>query len=249
MATAFPHFNELPAELRSRIWEYALHDEYGALGGSDRIIEFYDYDRASSVTFALSRQYPSLFFVSRETRYEAAKLDGGEWMPVYLDCNEAKDSFTDVAFEVWINFRRDTINLSERFTNVSSTLVWHEFRISVEQYRLQWLASLLDHTTLQKIRNFRLSVSRPPVARRLENEAWWRGEGLELFAPSVLKRVTIVTNHNDLALWTRMIILDMLGEVWGVGNEHGKLPLVGLYVFSEDGPDWYRTEASWFRLE
>jgi adenylosuccinate synthase len=64
MAATFPRFNELPAELRSKVWDHALQDEYGTIGGSDRRIEFYDFQKASSVSIALSRSYPSLFSVS-----------------------------------------------------------------------------------------------------------------------------------------------------------------------------------------
>jgi hypothetical protein len=91
MASTFPHFNELPAELRSRVWDYALQDEYGRLGGTDRTIEIYDFDRASSVSISYSRPYPSLFSVSLEARQEAAKLGGSGWMLIHLNCSEDED--------------------------------------------------------------------------------------------------------------------------------------------------------------
>jgi hypothetical protein len=235
MAVAFQRFDELPAELRARIWEHSLYNEYNELDGSDRTVELYNYDRASSVSFAISRRYPCLFSINREARYEGAKLDGGEWTPIYLRNSEHEDYATDVALELSINFRRDTIFLSERFIDVSATLIWNRFGASVQQYRLQWLTSLLDHSTLQKIQNLQLSVCRPSEALRLKNDAWWRGEGLDLFAPGVLKTVAILTTADDLSLWTKGVVRDNLENIWGSDEDIGELPLVQAYVLPEDG--------------
>jgi hypothetical protein len=242
MAANFQHFNELPAELRSRVWDYALQDEYGGIGGTGRTIKLHNFDRASSVSIILSCPYPFLFSVSREARQEAAKLDGNS--------SEDDDYATDIAFEIAFNFKRDTIYLPERFTNVTADLVWQRFQIPVEQYRLQWLSSLLDDDTLQKIQNLRISVSRPMMGNRAENGAWWRGEGLDSLARGGLTKITLVaTTPCTFGRWSKMMVETKLDEIWEVNWERKAMANVWLHIVSKDGSVWVTDYSEEFRYK
>jgi hypothetical protein len=78
----FHPFPRLPAELRARIWAIALYNQTKHLG-LDYIPHAVEIHGANGkITVRTDRGYPSLFFVNREARYEAAKVDGGAWYAI-----------------------------------------------------------------------------------------------------------------------------------------------------------------------
>jgi hypothetical protein len=205
----------LPAEVRARIWGFASYDEYFENQDSNCIIEIHDYDRVSNVSITISQCYPTLFAASREARYEAAKVDGTEWMLIYLrdptdeeeeeGKGEKRDSSVEKAFEIGINFKRDTVLLAQRFMKISPDLIRRKFHTSALQYRLAWFATLISIYTLEKIQYLQLSVTRRLTKLRPEIRTWWMDEGLELFGRGVLK-----TEHRRL--YPRTSILVIIGS-------------------------------------
>ena len=76
----FHPFPRLPAELRARVWAIALHSQIEYVDRDE--VHFTDEIRIHQEDEVIAqslRGYPSLFFVNREARYEAAKIDGGKW--------------------------------------------------------------------------------------------------------------------------------------------------------------------------
>lgn len=217
MATTFHRFQELPAELRARILFYAHIDDCSIFHSSkNRIIEFHYYDPSvPEVSLTVSRRYPVLFSVNREARYEAARIEGGTWMPVYLDGNSNYEKARKKSFEVYIIFEHDTIFLSERFMIVDKERIWTLYHVTPEEYRLRWFARLLDRSSLQKIGELQLSVAASPDGMLLgyggyylqigqylgptsarAYKRWWKGEGLEIFRDGSFESLILVTNSS-----------------------------------------------------
>ncbi|KAI4638262.1 hypothetical protein J4E93_010261 [Alternaria ventricosa] len=76
----FHLFPSLPAELRARVWAISLQDQIEYIDSTEA--DFPDEVRIheeGGIIAQSIRGYPSLFFVNREARYEAAKIDGGTW--------------------------------------------------------------------------------------------------------------------------------------------------------------------------
>jgi hypothetical protein len=101
--TVFHPFSRLPAELRARIWAIALEDQREQ--GTDHLrmirgfhvnaVEVHEHEKMDGVgvrekqlRVVTTRGYPTLFSVSREARYEAAKVDGGAWYGLGIDAPE-----------------------------------------------------------------------------------------------------------------------------------------------------------------
>jgi len=80
----FHPFSRLPAELRARVWAIAVHDQIEDLGIAHIDLEnqVNIHEEKGKIIAYTFRGYPSLFFVNREARYEAAKIDGGTWYPL-----------------------------------------------------------------------------------------------------------------------------------------------------------------------
>jgi len=80
----FHLFSRLPAELRARTWAIALHDQIEHLGSAyiDLENQVNVHEEKGKIIVNAFRGYPSLFYVNREARYEAAKIDGGAWYPL-----------------------------------------------------------------------------------------------------------------------------------------------------------------------
>ncbi|KAI4620743.1 uncharacterized protein J4E87_007071 [Alternaria ethzedia] len=93
----FHLFFRLPPELRARVWTIALHNqiEYVDDLDFDRPNEVRIHKEKGTITAHVIRGYPTLFFVNREARYEAAKIDGGTWYTlkpgVEIYVNSAKE--------------------------------------------------------------------------------------------------------------------------------------------------------------
>lgn len=201
--SSFPHFHELPAELRAYIWEYAFHNEYENCE-KDRIIELHTYRPCiPNISATVSRRYPTLFYINREARSESAKLDGGEWIQIWVPVCEDEVLYYREEFEVYINFSRDTVFLSHRYMDMDQDQLWNNLRITPEEGRLQALSDNVHLQDLKKIQNLMLSVTYPPDTRRLEFKAYWQGEGLDPSTFDSLKLVTLVAAINrDLTACT-----------------------------------------------
>ncbi|KAI4706490.1 hypothetical protein J4E89_008908 [Alternaria sp. Ai002NY15] len=93
----FHPFPRLPAELRARVWAIALNDQikYFRSNQVDVPNEIHIHEEKGTITAHAIRGYPTLFFVNREARYEAAKIDGGTWYTlkpgVEIYVNSAKE--------------------------------------------------------------------------------------------------------------------------------------------------------------
>ncbi|CAN9224121.1 unnamed protein product [Alternaria alternata] len=96
--TVFHPFSRLPAELRAKIWAIALEDQKEQVpddwtlgvgyGNTVTIHEHEEMDGEKQSSIMSTRGYPTLFAVNREARYEAAKVDGGEWYEWGVDAPE-----------------------------------------------------------------------------------------------------------------------------------------------------------------
>ncbi|KAF2633474.1 hypothetical protein BU25DRAFT_416679 [Macroventuria anomochaeta] len=212
-------------QLRATIWSLSIRQEhvskhYGDRCHFDRRIEFHNHDPATdSISVTLSRPYPTLFAVCREARYEAAKLMGCTWVPVNGRYNSPTEPAHITQFEICINFKLDTINLRTRFLTPppqGSLTV----RPNPQQYRLDTLARLLDSDTLQRIERIVINAQPPASQHRLEIDAWWKGEGLEIFCPGRLKRVIVITRGDsdrasrDYSHWLEVAVRDGVHDRW-----------------------------------
>ena len=143
----FHSFPALPAELRARIWTEALQEEYSDLMGCSRFIEIHTYNPdLEEFSLTISRRYPSLFHVTREARYEAAKADGGEWITLNGRYCSKRTTSTRPGVEICVNFARDTFLISNRFTKSDIEDVVDEDCNSAEEARLAMMSKLMPST-------------------------------------------------------------------------------------------------------
>jgi hypothetical protein len=94
---AFHPFPRLPAGLCTNIWAHALSNE-PTIAPIRHFIHI--HQEGSDFHIRLVRTHPILFFVSREARYEAARIDGGAWYS--LGVRNAN---------LYVNFEKDTTYL------------------------------------------------------------------------------------------------------------------------------------------
>ena len=140
-----PHpFSRLPAEIRAKIWAIALHDQtstvptnpsyrlYLHLSDTANVVAIHQV--GSSIRVKTNRGYPTLFFVNREARYEAAKLDGGEWYPLGVG-----------AVEVYANFNKERIYVLDSYKGPrSSVLLQKALPFDQQQARVLGLGDYED---------------------------------------------------------------------------------------------------------
>ncbi|KAF2128973.1 hypothetical protein P153DRAFT_357454 [Dothidotthia symphoricarpi CBS 119687] len=244
MASTFHDFSRLSAELRASVWKYALDCETHSdepLPG--RAIEFLDYDpSAGTIAVSISSPYPVLFAVNREARYESAKIQGGEWVPVHVNHASYTGTSRDNGFDICINFSIDNIELSERFLSANMRDSWSVGMPTPENYRLNVLSQILDLDKFKKIETLVISANPPGSAHRLETNAWWRGEGLGTFYPGHLKNVivSITAQHNhksdiqDYAVWLQSILEDELEKRWVIDGWESHHPVVSMDVIQNN---------------
>lgn len=220
MSTQFESFTSLSAELRATIWRLALRQELGTENGTGRQIEFNHYHPESeSISIAISCRYPTLFAVCCEARYESAKAMNCTWIPVYARYNSLTEPNQTTRFEICINFKLDTITLRDRFMAPLSQgpLVVRPTR---EQHQLETLACLLDYQIMKRIECVGIDAQPPPASRRLDFDAWRKGEGLEIFCPGRLRRVSIITrtrsesSSKDYSRWLEAAVKDEIHDRW-----------------------------------
>jgi hypothetical protein len=229
MATTFHAFEKLPAELRASIWDYTLQDEKAKLDTqSGRTIQLLNYDPdAGIIAVATSTSYPMLFAVDREARYEAAKLDGCEWITIHARYRGYDQVSAYDSFKVCVNFSKDLIYIPATFLKLQQRNAWVSETHTPENYHLKALARLLDAETINKIEH--LSVSTAPPAkgpRYLEDCAWWRGEGLDMFCLGNLKSVHVFSIRDEHAKWVKMIVEDYLEHYRVTARWKGECPVV-----------------------
>ncbi|KAF2243322.1 hypothetical protein BU26DRAFT_115936 [Trematosphaeria pertusa] len=235
MSATFPRFPDLPAELRARIWKHALFNDYRELHGNDRIIEFHGYCNFDSIlhlpgiSVTVSRRYPTLFAVNREARYETTKLDGGGWARVKARHNG--DTETSKArsaapgpFEIYINFDRDTIFISERFIEFKEDLASHYLAMTPVEFRLRTLAMVMDGSSLQRIQNLQLGAAMPLTIEPPSGSDAWRGNGLQIY--SGLETVTFVTDNQSFGHWTLCQAQMALQSIRSVEQRKRSIPML-----------------------
>jgi hypothetical protein len=217
MASTFHQFPELPAELRVGIWDLALQDEKATPDTQKgRAIQLLEYDPSAETTaVATSTRYPILFAVNREARYEVAKLEGCEWVTVHAPYNRTYGTVSYDTFKICINFTRDLIYVPEIFLEYQQRNAWTSETHNPEHYHLNTLERVLDVDTIKKIERISIST-RPPLKgpRHLEDDAWWRGEGLDVFCLGNLKNVHIFSITKSHAEWVRLQLEDYLQWHW-----------------------------------
>ncbi|KAI8943753.1 hypothetical protein NX059_001730 [Plenodomus lindquistii] len=86
----FPH---LPYELRMQIWAYAIPESFlktatSFSSGRGCIRLYKSAGLATPRLLEHARPYPALFAVNREARFETARIDRGEWLPLDLSAPE-----------------------------------------------------------------------------------------------------------------------------------------------------------------
>lgn len=228
MATTFHLFQDLPAELRAAIWEYALWDEKSNDNVSDqRYITLFNYVSCDdSIAVRISAAYPVLFAVNREARYEAAKIDGCEWMPVYARCHSCNKATTDMKFNICINFTKDRIFLPKELLTFGQRDAWCGKTETPEHYHLRLLAQLLDAASMSKVEHLAISTEPPTNDRRLQDHTWWRGEGLEMFRLGNLKTVYLFASRCAHADWVKLSVEDHLDYHWITDGWRLRRPLV-----------------------
>jgi hypothetical protein len=217
MAITFHQFLELPAELRAGIWDFALQNEQTVLDTQKgREIQLLKYDpTAGTIAVATSRSYPLLYAVNREARYEATKLEGCQWVTIQARYHRSYGPVSYETFKICINFSKDLVYIPGLFLKLEKRNTWHSETENPEHYSLKTLARLMDAETIVKIE--RISVStRPPLKgpRHLEDDAWWRGEGLDIFCLGNLKKVHLFSINKGHAEWVRLQVEDYLQWHW-----------------------------------
>jgi hypothetical protein len=121
----FHLFPQLPAELRLQIWTFALQEDTELV--QSRNITIYKFTNTFKIR--LSRRYHTLFAVNQESRFEAAKVLGGEWVVL------AKS--TCKTLQVYINFDFDFVLLrgcNELFTQENEKPTFNGHPVSVWNY-------------------------------------------------------------------------------------------------------------------
>ncbi|KAF1833158.1 hypothetical protein BDW02DRAFT_396121 [Decorospora gaudefroyi] len=229
MATTFHAFPELPAELRAAIWEYALHNEKSKVHTTKgRAIQLLNYDpSAGTISVVTSTRYPLLFAVNREARYEAAKLDNCEWITIHARHHGYDQASTYETFQVCINFSRDLIYIPEMFLKLRQRHAWVLETKTPEHYHLEALSRLLDAKTIEKIQYLSVSTRPPPKGPRfLNDDAWWRGEGLSIFCLGRLKSVHLFSTKQGHAAWAKLSVEDYLQYHWVENGWRTQRPVV-----------------------
>ena len=110
----FHAFPRLPAEIRAQIWAIALEDRIYRPDKHARVKPHPNTVFISQVGQKLRvrtrRRYPALFFVNREARYEAAKVDGGDWYSLGVG-----------AVEIYANPKKEQITVCDTYEGSRSS--------------------------------------------------------------------------------------------------------------------------------
>jgi hypothetical protein len=127
--TFYP-FPRLPAEIRIRIWRFAVifDPEVNQRGRDVTISRLKDKFRVT-----LSRRYPALLQVSRESRYEVSKALDGEWLA--LDGGSTTNRPNRV--QVYLDTAKDSILLrgcTDFFEVKEKDLTWNDRKVIVWNY-------------------------------------------------------------------------------------------------------------------
>jgi hypothetical protein len=124
---AFHLFPKLPAELRVRIWEFAFQAD-AELHTTRRNITISKIKGRFRVT--MSQRYPNLFAVSRESRYEASRIFGGERIVLQNGPKSKK-------LQIYVDFGKDTVllrGLTDLFVFGEKQVTWNGRTVTVWKY-------------------------------------------------------------------------------------------------------------------
>ncbi|OAL55402.1 hypothetical protein IQ07DRAFT_639086 [Pyrenochaeta sp. DS3sAY3a] len=121
----FHLFPQLPAELRLQIWTFALQQDTELV--QSRNVTIYKFTNTFQIR--LSRRYHALFAVNQESRYEAARVLGGEWVVLVKSISKT--------LQVYINFDFDFVLLrgcNELFVQENEKPTFSGHPVSVWNY-------------------------------------------------------------------------------------------------------------------
>lgn len=220
MPARFESFANLPAELRATIWRLAFRLEEENEEHTGRQIELYNYaPETATISVAISRPYTTLLAVCHEARYESVKAVDCKWAAVYARYNSPTERYQKTRLEICVNFKLDTINIRARFLAppLCSLL---PVRLTPEQYRLELFARLFEYQTIQCIECITVDSQPPAASCRLNFDAWWKGEGLEIFSYGRLRSISIMTTERsesssrDYLRWLEAAVKDEVHDRW-----------------------------------
>lgn len=208
-------FQDLPAELRAAIWDYASQNQKpGDNENAYRCITVHNFNAATdSIAVRMSRSYPSLFAVSQKARSEAAKLNGCEWIPIHAN-HEGSSPEHSTTFSICINFGRDLLELPEDMLDPAQQTVVQRAVNTNEHYNLIVLSWILHDTSIRRIQRIAIATRPPTDALRSVDHAWWRGEGLEMSQLGHLQTVHISASKCAYANWVKLSVEDHLDFHW-----------------------------------
>lgn len=154
--TRFRYFANLPFKIRSRIWSFAVP------APRTRFLELHTYNTINHIPrLRYIPPLPPLFSTNQEARNSSIANEGGEIVTFTSSTFTALFSFhgrkiseaqdgEDKEKGFYVNFNRDVIWLSARFTAACNT---------TETLRLTTLSSLLPPASLSRIRRLLISYS------------------------------------------------------------------------------------------
>jgi hypothetical protein len=228
----FRRFSELPAELRANIWSLALHDDYWALHGCSRFIEIHAYNiDLEEFAIAISRRYPTVYHVIRESRYEAAKLEGCEFVTLQGRYSSKRTTASTTGVEFCVNFARDTFLVSKRFTEHDINTLLPSPQSSNEEARLTHFAQIFPAAVRAKVERIHLVAT----ARSPYDDSVWYGRPLDLFTS--LKRIRILPENDHVRRRLQWSLNAGMRVLWkGVC---ATVPEIAFELELEEDYDWY----------
>jgi hypothetical protein len=228
----FHRFSELPAELRANIWSLSLHNDYRVLFGCSRFIEIHAYNTdLEELSVAITRRYPAVYHVTRESRYEAAKLEGCEFVTLQgRYSNKYTTAFT-TSVELCVNFARDTFLVSTRFTKYDiETLLLSPYS-SAEEARLTHFAQIFPTAVRAKIERIHLVA----MERTYDNDPMWYGRPLNLFTG--LKRIRVLAKNVQVRRRLQPSLNAGMRVLWK--SVSATVPEIAFELEFEEDCDWY----------
>jgi hypothetical protein len=191
VATTFHPFPKLSAELRCRVWYFAVLND--VLESRGRIIEFYNHDPSgNAVSVAISKRYPSIFHVSHEARHEAIREFPGEVITVEVNQKDVRFSLRSrkitsksIKFDMFMNFKMDTVFLSKRFSKTRGKLVGFPFI----KHSLTQLATVMPKEAMAKVE--KLLVTCKASSATHDNSEIFEENILEVFQGGRLAQVIL----------------------------------------------------------
>jgi hypothetical protein len=239
----FYRFSELPAELRANIWSLSLHNDYRVLFGCSRFIEIHAYNTdLEEFSIAITRRYPTVYHVTRESRYEAAKLEGCEFVTLQGRHWSKYTTASTTGVELCVNFARDTFLISKRFTEHDIETLLPSPYSSAEEAHLTHFAQIFPAPVRAKIERNHLVA----MERGYYDASLWYGRPLNLFTG--LKRIRILAETLRVHLRLRVSLSVGLRKMWKDMGGAVPVPEVAFEIELEDC-DWLERMLDELRRE